>query len=130
MRKMLNMKNFKKNIVLIIAVLFAYPVWACEEGRVSLQILGSGGPELNDQRASTSYLVWLDGKASILIDTGSGSSLNFERSGAKIDDLRAILFTHFHVDHSADFPAYVKGSFFSSRKENSFGHLKGILIEF
>jgi len=112
------MKILSTVAILIFITLYADLTQACEKNRVRLQILGSGGPELDDQRASSSYLVWLDKKAAILVDTGSGSSFNFERSGAKIDDLKAILFTHFHVDHSADFPAYVKGSFFTPRDED------------
>lgn len=87
----------------------------CEPGRVVLQVLGSGGPELNDSRAGSSYLVWLDGKARVLVDMGPGSSLNLERSGANIADIDAVLFSHFHVDHSADFPALIKASFFAGR---------------
>ncbi len=112
------MKILSTVAMLIFITLYVDLTQACEKNRVRLQILGSGGPELDDERASSSYLVWLDKKAAILVDTGSGSSFNFERSGAKIDDLQAILFTHFHVDHSADFPAYVKGSFFTSRDED------------
>jgi ribonuclease BN (tRNA processing enzyme) len=78
-------------------------------------VLGSGGPELDDGRASSSYLVWLDGRASVLVDTGSGSGLRFAAAGARIEDLQAIAFTHLHVDHSVDLPAFVKASFFGSR---------------
>lgn len=35
---------------------------------MTLQVLGSGGPELTDKRASSAYLVWIDNKAKILID--------------------------------------------------------------
>ncbi len=87
----------------------------CNADAVKLQILGSGGPELDDQRASSSYLVWVNNQATVLVDMGSGSSLNFERSGAKINDLEVVAFSHFHVDHSADFPALVKAAFFSNR---------------
>jgi len=91
-------------------------VWAsCAEHNVRLQVLGSGGPEIDDQRASSSYLVWANNKAVALIDMGGGSSLNYELSGAKFNDLDVVLFSHFHVDHSADFPALIKGSYFSSR---------------
>lgn len=95
----------------------------CQTSRVKVQVLGSGGPELTDGRASSSYLVWLDGKGIVLIDAGAGSSLNYEKSGANLNDLEAIAFTHFHVDHSADFPAYIKGSYFSHRTQdlNVFG---------
>jgi len=91
---------------------------ACEPGRVSVQVLGSGGPELNDNRAGSSYLIWLDGKARVLVDMGPGSSLNLERSGANIADIDAVLFSHLHVDHSADFPALIKASFFAGRNKD------------
>jgi len=91
---------------------------SCLEQNVKLQVLGSGGPELNDGRASTSYLIWVDGQGRVLIDAGGGSSLNFEKSGAKVEDLQAVLFSHFHVDHSGDFFAYLKASFFSPRTQD------------
>ena len=90
----------------------------CSDQGVQLQVLGSGGPEVGDKRASSSYLVWLDGKARILVDAGGGSSLNFGRSGARMEDLDAILFSHFHVDHSADLPALIKSSFFDERRRD------------
>jgi ribonuclease BN (tRNA processing enzyme) len=87
----------------------------CSAQGVQFQVLGSGGPEVGDQRASSSYLIWLNGKARVLIDVGGGSSVNFGRSGAKMEDLDVILFSHFHVDHSADLPALIKSSFFDER---------------
>ncbi len=91
---------------------------SCEPGRVAVQVLGSGGPELGDRRASSSYLVFIDGKARVMVDAGGGSSLNFERSGARFEDLDAVLFTHLHVDHIADWPVYVKAGFFSQRRRD------------
>lgn len=90
----------------------------CDADRVSLQVLGSGGPEFTDNRASSSYLIKLDNRARILLDTGAGSGINFEKSGAKIEDLDAILFSHLHVDHSADLPAFIKASFFTPRRSD------------
>ncbi len=90
----------------------------CQSQRVKIQVLGSGGPELTDGRASTSYLIWLDNKGIGLIDAGSGSSLNYEKTKAKVNDIEFIAFTHFHVDHSADFPAYIKGAYFTQRSQN------------
>lgn len=90
----------------------------CSDTGVQLQILGSGGPEVGDQRASSSYLIWLNGKARVLIDVGGGSSVNFGRSGAKMENLDVILFSHFHADHSADLPALVKSSFFDDRQHD------------
>lgn len=89
---------------------------SCGSHGVALQVLGSGGPELQDQRASSSYLVWEDGQARALIDAGGGSALRFGESGAQMSQLDVILFTHFHVDHSADFSALIKSSWFEDRK--------------
>ncbi len=91
----------------------------CASSRVKLQMLGTGGPELFDSgRASTSYLVWLDNKARILIDTGPGSLQNFKRSKARFQDIEVIFYSHFHVDHSADLAAYIKGAFFTDRSQD------------
>jgi ribonuclease BN (tRNA processing enzyme) len=83
---------------------------------VQLQVLGSGGPELEDKRASSSYLIWQDGRPRILIDSGGGSALRFGQAGAHVAQLDAVLFTHLHIDHSADFPALLKSSYFEERK--------------
>jgi len=80
---------------------------------VSLQVLGSGGPESGDKRASTGYIIWIDGKSRVLVDFGGGASLRFEEVNAKIADLDVILLTHLHVDHTADLPALLKSSFFT-----------------
>ena len=89
---------------------------SCGAHGIALQVLGSGGPELQDKRASSSYLVWENGQARVLVDAGGGSALRFGESGATMSQLDVILFSHFHVDHSGDFPALVKSSWFEDRK--------------
>ncbi len=81
---------------------------------VEIEVLGSGGPEI-DGRASASYLLWIDGKARLLVDSGSGSMLRFEQSGAKLEDLEAIVLTHLHIDHVVDLPSYIKAGYFTPR---------------
>ena len=88
---------------------------ACGEDGVWLQVLGSGGPELDDGRTSSAYLVWQEGKARVLVDMGSGGMARFEQAGARVTDLDAVLLSHFHVDHSNDLAALVKGSWFTQR---------------
>jgi len=90
----------------------------CPSTGAWLQVLGSGGPEVQDQRASSSYLIWIDGKAKVLIDAGGGSALRFGESGATMSDIDVVLFSHLHIDHSADFPALIKSSFFESRQRD------------
>lgn len=86
------------------------------ESGIALQILGSGGPIADDARASSGYIVWLDGKSRILIDTGGGTFVRFGEAGASFRDLEIIGLSHFHTDHSADFPALLKSGYFSERK--------------
>lgn len=85
--------------------------------KVELEILGSGGPEL-DGYASSSYVLWVDNKAKLLIDMGSGSMLRFEESGAKLEDLEAVVLTHLHIDHSVELPSFVKAGYFTSRQQS------------
>src|ERR1700735_500514 len=88
----------------------------CGTEGVTVQVLGSGGPELQDKRASSSYLIWEDGQARVLVDAGGGSALRFGERGAQISQLDVIFFSHFHEDHSGDFPALIKSSWFEERK--------------
>lgn len=89
---------------------------ACKD--ISILVLGSGGPEINDQRASSSYLIAFKGDAKLLLDVGSGSHTNFERSKHSFNGIEGILLSHLHTDHSADLPAYIKGSYFTNRSKD------------
>lgn len=42
----------------------------CHRQEIWLQVLGSGGPEINDARASSGYLIWRNGFARVLVDLG------------------------------------------------------------
>ena len=88
----------------------------CTGKGIELQVLGSGGPELVDARASSGYLVWVDGKAKIMVDAGGGIALRFRQAGAKMADLDMILLSHLHTDHAADIPALIKSGLFEERK--------------
>ncbi|MGY6278187.1 MBL fold metallo-hydrolase [Methylomonas sp. MgM2] len=105
-------------LAVTLAVLACAGSALANEAALSVRVLGSGGPELSDQRASTSYLISLNGKARVLLDTGPGSSLHFESSGANFNSIDALLYSHLHVDHSADLPAYIKAGYFSGRNRD------------
>ena len=85
---------------------------------VALQVLGSGGPIADDARASSSYLVWRDGESVALIDAGGGAFLRFGEAAANFSDLEFAGLSHFHTDHSADFPALLKSGLFSGRERD------------
>lgn len=89
---------------------------SCGSTGLAVQVLGSGGPELQDKRASTSYLIWDHGTPRVLIDAGGGSALRFGESGAQMSQVDVVLFSHFHIDHSGDFPSFVFSSWFEDRK--------------
>jgi ribonuclease BN (tRNA processing enzyme) len=80
-----------------------------------LQILGSGGPIADDARASSGYLLWINGESRVLIDAGGGTFLRFGEAGASFDELDFVGLSHLHTDHSADFPALLKSGSFSDR---------------
>jgi ribonuclease BN (tRNA processing enzyme) len=84
---------------------------------VALQVLGSGGPVADDGRASSGYLIWVDGRSRVLIDFGGGTFLRFGEAGASFVDLDFVGLSHFHTDHSADFPALLKSGYFSGREQ-------------
>jgi ribonuclease BN (tRNA processing enzyme) len=118
----MKLKHTLVPVLLVSSLLATFPSPAssqsCRAHGVVAQVLGSGGPELQDKRASSSYLVWLDGQPRVLVDAGGGSALRFGQSGALMSQLDVILFTHFHVDHSADFSALIKSSWFEDRNRD------------
>ena len=88
----------------------------CGRNGVAVQVLGSGGPIADSARASSGYLVWIDGHARVLIDAGGGVFLRYGESGAQMEDLDLVAITHLHTDHVADLPALLKGATFSDRQ--------------
>ena len=84
---------------------------------IHVQVLGASGGGFDDAQASSGYLVWVDGKARILIDAGPGTALRFQESGADFRDLQAMVFTQVHPQHIADLPAFVLASITAGRTE-------------
>ena len=104
-------------VLLISANACAEAITTCPPASgVALQVLGSGGPIADDARASSSYLIWVDGESKVLVDVGGGAFLRFGEAGASFAELDFIGLSHFHTDHSADFPALLKSGNFSGRR--------------
>ena len=78
---------------------------SCAGIPVAVQVLGSGGPAINPFRSSTSYLLWVDSQAKILVDMGGGSFHRFGQVQAKLSDLAMVAVSHLHPDHVSDLPA-------------------------
>ena len=91
------------------------PAGCADSDEPMVQVLGSGGPIADDGRASSGYLVWIDGRSRFLIDAGGGIFLRFGEAGARFADLNHIAISHFHTDHSTDLVALLKSGYFSNR---------------
>ncbi len=89
----------------------------CPSEGAALQVLGSGGPIAEAERAGTSYLLWIDGEPRLLIDAGAGSFLRFAEAGGKVASLDAILLTHLHADHAGDLAGIFNTGGFEGRSE-------------
>lgn len=107
-------------ICLLIYLSIPFKVWAqsCTGNPVAVQILGSGGPRINPDRASASYLLWVGADAKILVDMGGGAYLRFGQAQAKFGDLSMVAISHLHPDHVSDLPALLWSSqIYSTRKD-------------
>ena len=102
-------KHFRSIFILcgifVLAMPFAASAQTCAAGQTTVQILGSAGPFLTPDRASSSYLLWVGGKARMLVDMGGGAYLRFGQSKAKLGDLAMVGVSHMHPDHISDLPA-------------------------
>ena len=99
-----------------LAVTTSTSAQTCEATGMTVQILGSGGPGINPDRASTSYVVWVNGQSRILVDAGGGAFLRFGQARGRLEDLSLIAISHLHPDHVSDLPALLWLSDFA-RKE-------------
>jgi ribonuclease BN (tRNA processing enzyme) len=82
----------------------------CAGSPVAVQILGSGGPAINPERASAGYLLWVGARAKLLIDIGGGTYIRFGQSRARLADLEMVAISHLHPDHVSDLAALMWGS--------------------
>ncbi len=98
-------RSFIMCSIVVVTMPSAASAQNCAPGPVTVQILGSGGPAINRERASTSYLLWAGGQAKMLIDIGGGTYMRFGQSQAKLSDLALVAISHLHPDHVSDLPA-------------------------
>jgi len=89
----------------------------CPDADVTLRVLGSGGPILDDDRASSGYAILLGGEPRLLVDAGPGVPLRLAQAGIDPRRFGGLLVSHVHVDHSAGLPAILKSASFSNRSE-------------
>src|SRR5947208_16997061 len=86
--------------------------------RLSITVLGSGGPIADPHRVSAGYVLSIDGKPRILLDAGGGTFERIGRSGLDVSSLEQILLTHMHIYHTSDLPAIIMHLYMCYRKES------------
>jgi len=87
----------------------------CPGEGLAVRVLGSGGPIVDDERASAGYVVLLDGRPRLLVDAGGGVALRLAQAGVAPRNLDGLLVSHTHVDHTADLIALLKSASFATR---------------
>jgi ribonuclease BN (tRNA processing enzyme) len=81
---------------------------------MELTILGSGTSVPSLTRGSAGYLV-RHGKSLLLLDSGPGTLQRVLWSGASLEEITHVLYSHTHVDHTADLAPLL----FTSRNPSS-----------
>src|ERR1700751_1290256 len=94
LRCFFNFASSPQSIILLLFYAFSPSAAAqsCGSQGIAVQELGSGGPELQDRRASSSYLLWEDGQAKAVIDAGGGRARRFGERGAQMPTPAGCLF--------------------------------------
>ena len=100
-----NLLRFAAMCLSTLAVATSAPAQTCDPGGMVVQLLGSGGPRINRDRASTGYLVWHGSRGKVLVDAGGGTFLRFGQAGGRLEDLSLVAISHLHPDHVSDLPA-------------------------
>jgi ribonuclease BN (tRNA processing enzyme) len=74
---------------------------------LELIVLGSGGPGATG-RASSCYLVLIDGTPRILVDAGPGSFARLGEAKLSVEKADIVLLTHLHIDHAGELAGLFK----------------------
>jgi ribonuclease Z len=70
---------------------------------ITIYLLGTGGPELTEERQGAATLVVANGQ-DLLFDAGRGVMQRLYESGVRIADLDEVFLTHLHSDHIEGLP--------------------------
>lgn len=106
------MKTMKWKLIAALALVMLSPLPFLDaqsnavhrKSMLELVVLGSGGPR-SFGRASTSYLILVEGVPRVLVDAGPGAFQAVGKLGLNLERVDIVLLTHLHIDHSADLPA-------------------------
>ncbi|MAM96066.1 MBL fold metallo-hydrolase [Parvibaculum sp.] len=87
-----------------------------DEDALHVVLCGTGSPVPDPERAQSCAIVYAGGKV-FMVDSGLGGWERLARFRLPVDDLTAILLTHFHSDHISGIPDIALNSWASGRRE-------------
>ncbi|MBR2990635.1 MAG: ribonuclease Z [Solobacterium sp.] len=83
---------------------------------LDVYLLGTGGTSPVPERWLTSCYLRCEGMA-VLIDCGEGTQIALKERGLSFKNIDAVLFTHYHADHTGGFPGLLLSMGKSGRTE-------------
>ena len=100
-------RSLRFSNIFLLLLLCSPAILGAQAPPLELLVLGSGGPGAAG-RASSSYLVFVDGIARILADAGPGSFARLGEAQASLANTDIVLLTHLHIDHAGELPGLFK----------------------
>lgn len=82
----------------------------------TLHLLGTGSSS-SDPHRTTTMLAFADEGSVLVVDCGGDVGQRLLACGLKLDDVRALLLTHEHPDHTAGFALFVQRLWLAGRRE-------------
>ncbi|OBT13010.1 hypothetical protein A9264_15125 [Vibrio sp. UCD-FRSSP16_10] len=99
---------FPTKKILLLAVCSLTSLSYAQASPMVATIIGSGSPDYNPERVSAGVLI-TQGDTQVLVDMGDGVNRNLKKFGVDARKIDALLFTHHHLDHNADFSSLLTG---------------------
>lgn len=113
------MDEVRRWLALLLVIALPCRAALAAEPPLSVTVLGSGGPGAVG-RASSGFLVLVDGVPRILVDAGPGTFARLGETGLSLARTDIILLTHLHADHAAELPGLIKARAVAVRAPISF----------
>ncbi len=85
------------------------------ETRLAVTVLDSGGPITNPSRASSGYVVRLDGTPRLLVDAGGGAFVRMGKLRLDVPMIDTVLLTHTYIDHTGGLAPFLMAAYMQGR---------------
>ena len=86
------------------------------DGKIHLQVLGSGGPMHAEGRGGSAYALWQSGRPIVVVDMGADTPAALSRAGAAPGTVDVLLISHMHADHVSGVADFLWGEMAAERQ--------------